>query len=163
MIKVDEGLLREAMKRFGYEIRFKDRRVKDISAVGYLWLARECGLKSIESDLLHYSYDTESETLRAVVKVTVTIGDEKYSALADCDDRSMAVRSPDMLVRAADTIAMKRAIARALGIDREELQKYDIGGGREEEEAYTPAPVEKPEPKVPEPKVPETTSEEIEW
>jgi len=138
MITVSEDLLKEAMKRFGYEIRFKDRKVKDISAVGYLWLARECGLNSIESELLHYSWD--GKTLRAVVKVTVMIGTEKYSALADCDDRSMSVRSPDMLVRAADTIAMKRAIARALGIDREQLQKYEIGGGREEEEAYTPAP-----------------------
>jgi len=147
MITVSEDLLREAMKRFGYEIRFKDRKVKDISAVGYLWLARQVGIESVDSELLHYSWD--GKTLRGVVKVTVTIDGEKYSALADCDDRSMSVRSPDMLVRAADTIAMKRAIARALGIDREELQKYEIGGGREEEEAYTPAPAEPVEPVEP--------------
>ena len=147
MITVSEELIKEAMKRFGYEIRFKDRKVKDISAVGYLWLARQVGIESVDSELLHYSWD--GKTLRGVVKVTVTIKGEKYSALADCDDRSMSVRSPDMLVRAADTIAMKRAIARALGIDREELQKYEIGGGREEEEAYTPAPAEPVEPVEP--------------
>jgi len=146
------------MKRFGYEMHFKDRKVKDISAVGYLWLARQVGIESVDSELLHYSWD--GKTLRGVVKVTVTINGEKYSALADCDDRSIAVRSPDMLVRAADTIAMKRAIARALGIDREDLQRYEIGKGREEEEAYTPAPKEEEEvPAVPEP----SDGGELDW
>lgn len=133
--------LEEAMKRFGYVIRFKGREVKDLSATGYLWLAHQAGLKGIDSELLHYSSD--GKTTRAVVKVTIYLNDERYTALADCDDRSISVRSPDMVVRVADTIAMKRAIARALCIDRDELQKMQVSttavSSRTEEEVYTPA------------------------
>jgi len=154
MIGKDE--LAEAMKRYGYKMDFKGRKVKDMRAIGYLWLAYKHGLNRIESKLLHYSHD--GKTTRAVCMVTVYFDDRFYSAIADMDDRSVSVRSPDMVVRACETAALKRAIARALFIDREMLQKMEIGGAGEEE-AYPPTPT----PPTPTPSEDRTEDIELDW
>lgn len=137
---IDSKELAEAMRRYGYEMSFSGRKVKDMRAIGYLWLAHRHGLEGIESSLLYYNAD---KSIRAVVSVTVILNGNKYTALADMDDRSVSVRSPDMVVRAAETAALKRAIARALFIDRDELQKYSVGGKAMEEEVETPVAEEK--------------------
>jgi len=141
-IVVDEKDLEYAMYHYGFPITFSDkgkkRVVKDLAANGYMWLARKYGLESIDSKLEHYSVDKD---VRAVVKCTVIFMGRKYSAIADVDDRSNSVRDPSATARVADTLAFKRAVARALGLNSDMLQKFKIKeDGQREEEPYTPPP-----------------------
>jgi len=159
--KVTKKELTDAMAKYGYIIPFKEKgkikKVKDMRAVGYLYLAHKHGLEEVHSELLHYSHD--GKTIRAVVKVVVYFDGNGFSAISDMDDRSQSVRSPDMVVRVCETAALKRAISRALFIDRDALQQFEIGKAEaEEEEAYTPAPTKPAEPEPAEPK--EITDEE---
>lgn len=148
LVKVSEEDLAEFMAKYGYIMNFKGRKVKDMRAIGYLKLAEKYGLEAIDPPRLeHYSVDSvDGKTVRAVVGITVYFKGKPFGALADMDDRSVSVRGPDMVVRAADTAALKRAIARALLIDKEELQQFEVGKARaEEEEIYTPTPPESEE------------------
>lgn len=140
--EVNPDDLKWAMKHYGFKIYFKKtgKEVKDLSAIGFRKLAQKYGIDQIDSELVHYSND--GDLIRAVVKSCVYFDGKRFTSLADADTTSASVRSEDMVVRATDTLAMKRAISRALSIDREELQEYEIPIDREEEEPYTEAPTE---------------------
>lgn len=148
VVEVSSEELTDAMEKYGYSISFRDSRtgkrktVKDLNATGYLMLCREKGVESIDTELQYYKRELVEGTwcITAVVKSILVFEGKVYSALADADDTSQSVRGNDMVVRSTDTLAFKRAAARALGINRNKLQNFKTADELYEEEPYTPMP-----------------------
>ena len=120
----------EDLKPYLYSISFKGRQVNDMLAEGYL-KAAEAKLTSMESDLVFYGpvvpNDPES-VVTAIVKVRAEYDGKVYEAFGE----AVCPIEVDMarLARYAETRGMKRALARACGIYKRDLNRsvedYDI-------------------------------------
>lgn len=148
----------DEFKKHIYERKYRQKRVKDMRASGYIYAINPY-LKGIDSDILKWEDipGTGREiggtrlkpARRVVIKVTVTavfLHSTEYSGSYQKNDPQQIVVSaiatgvttefddPEILERAVETRALKRAIARILAISTADLNDVDT----EEEETETP-------------------------
>lgn len=140
----DKSLLKsDEYKPFIYEISFKNRSQKDLKAEGYLRAAYPY-LVGLESEIIHFGKIGSDQPgsrspLRAVIQVTVIIGyydengkyhEERFQAFGDGDEREVADASA--LVREVETRALKRAISRAIGLGKVDINEGVLDDDEEE-------------------------------
>ena len=124
-----------------YTIHFKKtgKKVKDLTVAGYIDAAYG-KLDDIKTTLVHYGaapgYKNDA-LLFAVVKAEVVYDGKYYPAYGDGMSPT-DVGDPGMLVRYAETRALKRALQRALNLSKADFEDCEGGSGEPDEEEGLP-------------------------
>jgi hypothetical protein len=108
-----EGL--EIPDQHWYQIDFGGDVMHDLDREGHLFLAEQCGLESMQTDIAAHGSDDGVLYACATAEARFDDGDV-WKAVGGADAASQQVRDPEHTFSVAATRAIKRVVKNALGI-----------------------------------------------